>query len=85
MLQAAPQLDTSSVQQLYSQLCSTPASPSTRPQLPHQEVTKLYIQGLAAAADIQRKSVRAGTLKVRQSAMRELADWLHGSVAAEQS
>ena len=82
LLQADLQLDVNRVHQVYSQLCATSTSSSTGPQLSSQQVVNLYSKGLAAAADIQQQSVKASTLKVRQSAMRELADWLHSTHAA---
>ena len=81
-LQAVSQLDANSIQKLYCQWCATPASSSIGPQPSIQQVNSLYSKGLAAAADIQQKSVKADTLKVRQSAMIELADCLHSTHAA---
>ena len=37
---------------------------------------QLYGKGLAAAAQLQSKSVKAETLKTRHSAFRELSDWM---------
>ena len=81
-LQAALQLDANGIQQVYSQLCTASTSSPTSPQLSSQEVVNLYSKGLAAAADIQQKLVKASTLKVRQAVMRELADWLQSTQAA---
>jgi len=69
-------LDASSPTQLYSSLCATPINSSNIPQLSQQAVADLYGKGLAAAADLQRKAVKPDTLKTRQAAIRELADWL---------
>ena len=80
--QARLQLDAKSLQQEYSKLCATPTSSPTSAPLSSQEVVDLYSKGLAAAANIQQQSVKANTVKVRQSAMRELADWLHSTHAA---
>ena len=37
----------------------------------------LYGKGLAAAAELLKQAVKPETLKIRQAAIRELADWLH--------
>jgi len=73
-------LDASSLTQLYSSLCATPTNSSNIPQLSQQAVADLYGKGLAA--DLQRKAVKPDTLKTRQAAIRELADWLQSKQTA---
>ena len=75
-------VDASSLTQLYSSLCATPINSSNTPQLNQQAVADLYGRGLAAAADLQRKAVKPDTLKTRQAAIRELADWLQSKQTA---
>ncbi|DBA83016.1 TPA: hypothetical protein ACH3X1_006792 [Trebouxia sp. C0004] len=82
--QARPGLDAGSLTQMYSSLCATLISSSNTPQLNQQAVTDLYGKGLAAAADLQRKAVKPDTLKTRQAAIRELADWLQSKQTALQ-
>ena len=81
-LQAPPNLDASSLTQLYCSLCATPINRSNTPQLSQQAVADLYGKGLAAAADLQRKAVKPDTLKTSQAAIRELADWLQSKQTA---
>ena len=82
LLQAPPDLDASSLIQLYSSLCVAPINSSNTPQMSQQAVADLYGKGLAAAADLQRKAVKPDTLKTRQAAIREPADWLHSKQTA---
>ena len=83
-LQAPSGLDAAagSLTQLYSSLCATPINSSNTPQLSQQAVADLYGKGLAAAADLQRQAVKPNTLKTRQAATRELADWLQSKQPA---
>ena len=76
MLQAPPSLDAASLTKVYSSMCAT-AVRSLMPQQSQQTVADLYGKGLAAAAELQRQAVKPETLKIRQVAIRELADWLH--------
>ena len=48
-----------------------------------KESSDLYSKGLAAAALIQKKSVKAATVNVRSKAVTELCSWLHTIQAAD--
>ena len=76
------QLDAGSLSKLYASLCATLIDHYGAPQQSQQEVADLYDKGLAAAAALQKQSVKADTLKTRQAALRELADWLQSKQAA---
>ena len=63
--------------QLYSGgLCKCATTIGT-PQQSQHSVANLYSKGLAAAAELQRQAIKPEMFKIRQSAVRELADWLH--------
>ena len=81
-LQGTPSLDPASISQHYSSLCATQVTSPTAPKATLQQGADLYSKGLTAAADIQAKSVKPATLKARQTAVRELADWMHSMHAA---
>ena len=76
MLQVPPSLDAASLTKTYSSMCATVVGRPNVPQQNQQAVADLYGKGLTAAAELQRQAVKPETLKIRQAAIRELADWL---------
>ena len=76
MLQAHPSLDAASLTQAYSSMCATVVGSPKVPQQNQQAVAALYGKGLTAAAELQRQAVKPETLKISQTAIRRLADWL---------
>ena len=60
--------------QCYSDLCANSVAPSSRTAYFNQgHGLHLYSQGLTAAADMQQKAVKAGTLRVSSQAVTKLA------------
>ena len=57
-------------------MCATVVGSPKVPQQNQQAVADLSGKGLTAAAELQRQAVKPETLKTRQTAIRELADWL---------
>lgn len=81
-LQGALDLDPSNLTKVYVSLCATPTDLPNTAQQSQQQVADLYGKGLAAAAELQKQAVKPDTVKLRQSAIRELADWLQSKQAA---
>ena len=81
-LAGTPSLDPASLAKQYSSLCATPTVSCSGPQLSNQQVIDLYGKGLTAAAELQKKSVKPETLRIRQRAFSELAGWMHSKHAA---
>ena len=79
LLQALPRLDPTSLAKQYVSLCTTPAVNSSSPQLSKHHVLDLYGEGLAAAAELQKKSEKPETLRARPSAFTE---WMQSKHAA---
>ena len=77
-LQAVPSLDPKLISLHYSKLCATSITPHPKAtQLSKTQCLDLYGKGLACAADLQQQAVKAATVKARQAAVIELAEWLH--------
>ena len=76
MLQAPLSLDAASLAKVYSNMCATVVGSPNVPQQHQQAVADLYGKGLTAAAELQRQAVKSKTLKIRQTAIRGLADGL---------
>ena len=79
MLQAPPSLDDASLTKVHSSMSAFAVGSPDDPQQNWQAVADLYGKCLTAAAELQRQAVKPDceTLKIRQTAIRELANWLH--------
>ena len=76
-MQAAPKLDPVSISKALFQHVCHQHHHLLHPKACQQHCENLYSTGLATAANIQQKSVKANTLKARRAAVKELAEWMH--------
>ena len=76
MLQATSKPGRCQLTRVHFSKCATVVGSPKVPQQNQQAVADLSGKGLTAAAELQRQAVKPETLKTRQTAIRELADWL---------